>query len=59
MVSNLSRNSDWRRLLPRTLGKCGDQSEAKIGKNCNIAQGVTIAQANRGKNEGVQDGNRR
>lgn len=26
---------------------------AKIGKNCNIAQGVTIAQANRGKNEGV------
>lgn len=24
-----------------------------IGKNCNIAQGVTIAQANRGKNEGV------
>lgn len=27
--------------------------KAKIGKNCNIAQGVTIAQANRGKNEGV------
>ncbi len=26
---------------------------AKIGKNCNIAQGVTIAQSNRGKNEGV------
>lgn len=24
-----------------------------IGKNCNISQGVTIAQANRGKNEGV------
>ncbi len=24
-----------------------------IGENCNIAQGVTIAQANRGKNEGV------
>ena len=28
---------------------------AKIGKNCNIAQGVTIAQANRGKNEGVPE----
>ncbi len=27
--------------------------KAKIGKNCNIAQGVTIAQTNRGKNEGV------
>lgn len=27
--------------------------KAKIGRNCNIAQGVTIAQANRGKNEGV------
>ncbi|AYO58573.1 serine acetyltransferase [Chryseobacterium sp. 6424] len=27
--------------------------KAVIGKNCNIAQGVTIAQANRGKNEGV------
>lgn len=25
----------------------------KIGKNCNIAQGVTIGQANRGKNIGV------
>lgn len=28
---------------------------AKIGKNCNIAQGVTIAQANRGRNEGVPE----
>ena len=28
---------------------------AKIGKNCNIAQGVTIAQANRGKHEGVPE----
>ena len=28
---------------------------AKIGKNCNIAQGVTIAQSNRGKNEGVPE----
>ncbi len=26
--------------------------KAKIGKNCNIAQGVTIGQANRGRNEG-------
>ncbi|QOW10898.1 serine acetyltransferase [Kaistella flava (ex Peng et al. 2021)] len=29
--------------------------KAKIGRNCNIAQGVTIAQANRGKNEGVPE----
>ena len=29
--------------------------KAKIGKNCNIAQGVTIAQANRGKNEGAPE----
>lgn len=28
---------------------------AKIGKNCNIAQGVTIAQANRGKKQGVPE----
>lgn len=27
--------------------------KAIIGKNCNIMQGVTIAQANRGKNEGA------
>ncbi len=27
--------------------------KAKIGRNCNIAQGVTIAQSNRGKREGV------
>lgn len=26
--------------------------KARIGKNCNIAQGVTIGQQNRGKNEG-------
>ncbi|ROI02200.1 MULTISPECIES: serine acetyltransferase [unclassified Chryseobacterium] len=26
--------------------------KSKIGKNCNIAQGVTIGQQNRGKNEG-------
>lgn len=29
--------------------------KTKIGKNCNIAQGVTIAQANRGKNEGAPE----
>lgn len=29
--------------------------KAKIGKNCNIMQGVTIAQSNRGKNEGVPE----
>lgn len=29
--------------------------KTKIGKNCNIAQGVTIAQANRGKKEGVPE----
>lgn len=29
--------------------------KVRIGKNCNIAQGVTIAQANRGKNEGVPE----
>ena len=29
--------------------------KTKIGKNCNIAQGVTIAQSNRGKNIGVPE----
>ncbi|MDO4763144.1 MAG: serine acetyltransferase [Flavobacteriaceae bacterium] len=29
--------------------------KAKIGKNCNIAQGVTIGQANRGKNVGIPE----
>lgn len=28
-------------------------SQAVIGRNCNIAQGVTIGQANRGKGQGV------
>ncbi len=28
-------------------------SMAKIGKNCNLSQGVTIGMANRGKNQGV------
>ncbi len=37
------------------LGHCGSiiiNSKAKIGKNCNIATGVTIGQTNRGKNKG-------
>ncbi len=29
--------------------------KSKIGKNCNIAQGVTIGQQNRGKNEGFPE----
>jgi serine O-acetyltransferase len=29
--------------------------KTKIGKNCNIAQGVTIAQSNRGKNIGAPE----
>lgn len=29
--------------------------KTRIGRNCNIAQGVTIAQANRGKNQGVPE----
>lgn len=29
--------------------------KARIGKNCNIAQGVTIGQQNRGKNEGYPE----
>lgn len=29
--------------------------KVKIGKNCNIAQGVTIGQANRGKNKGFPE----
>lgn len=29
--------------------------KTKIGKNCNIAQGVTIAQTNRGKKQGVPE----
>lgn len=29
--------------------------KVKIGRNCNIAQGVTIAQSNRGKSEGVPE----
>ena len=29
--------------------------KAKIGRNCNIAQGVTIGQQNRGRNEGFPE----
>ena len=41
-------------VLLRTLGTVINP-KTKIGKNCNIAQGVTIAQVNRGKNEGVPE----
>jgi len=37
------------------IGHCGDihaNALARIGKNCNISQGVTLGQANRGKNAG-------
>jgi serine O-acetyltransferase len=37
------------------IGHCGDihvNSCARIGRNCNISQGVTLGQANRGKNAG-------
>src|SRR3712207_7191864 len=36
-------------------GHCGDihvNPRARIGKNCNLSQGVTLGQANRGKNAG-------
>ena len=32
-----------------------DTTKVKIGKNCNIMHGVTIAQANRGKHVGVPE----
>ena len=37
------------------IGHCGDihfNARAQVGKNCNISQGVTLGQANRGNNEG-------
>lgn len=37
------------------IGHCGNihvNSAAIIGKNCNMSQGVTLGQANRGKNKG-------
>lgn len=37
------------------IGHCGDihcHALARIGKNCNISQGVTLGQASRGKNKG-------
>lgn len=38
------------------IGHCGDihfNAGARLGKNCNISQGVTLGQANRGRNQGV------
>lgn len=37
------------------IGHCGDihfNAKAQVGKNCNISQGVTLGQANRGSNKG-------
>lgn len=37
------------------IGHCGDihfNPQSKVGRNCNISQGVTLGQANRGKNKG-------
>ena len=37
------------------IGHCGDihfNARAQVGSNCNISQGVTLGQANRGKNKG-------
>jgi len=37
------------------IGHCGDihfNAGAQVGSNCNISQGVTLGQANRGKNKG-------
>jgi serine O-acetyltransferase len=37
------------------IGHCGDihfNACAQVGSNCNISQGVTLGQANRGKNKG-------
>ena len=38
------------------IGHCGDihfNAQAQVGNNCNISQGVTLGQANRGKNKGA------
>lgn len=38
------------------IGHCGDthfNRAARVGRNCNISQGVTLGQANRGKNQGA------
>jgi serine O-acetyltransferase len=38
------------------IGHCGDihfNAQARVGSNCNISQGVTLGQANRGKNKGA------
>jgi len=37
------------------IGHCGDihfNARAQVGRNCNISQGVTLGQANRGRNKG-------
>jgi serine O-acetyltransferase len=37
------------------IGHCGDihfNAQARLGSNCNISQGVTLGQANRGNNKG-------
>ncbi len=37
------------------IGHCGDihfNAQARVGRNCNISQGVTLGQANRGRNQG-------
>ena len=37
------------------IGHCGDihfNRQTRVGRNCNISQGVTLGQANRGKNKG-------
>ena len=37
------------------IGHCGDIhfiTQTRVGRNCNISQGVTLGQANRGKNKG-------
>jgi serine O-acetyltransferase len=37
------------------IGHCGDihfNGQARVGRNCNISQGVTLGQANRGKHKG-------
>jgi serine O-acetyltransferase len=38
------------------IGHCGDihfNRAARVGRNCNLSQGVTLGQANRGKNQGA------
>lgn len=47
--------SDTRIGVGLYIGHCGDihfNAQAIVGRNCNISQGVTLGQANRGKNKG-------